>query len=132
MAAYNFQIGQIYNFEVYPAAFFGTEFKAVEILAIMNYELASKESDPQAIHVQIAPFLPVGTPGPTAYNYVKVKTTAGNEVILGLAWINPDTIVLVQALTITCIISNTNTNDVPRLRNALIQNGFNTFTVSIN
>jgi hypothetical protein len=128
----NFVLRGVYSFDVFPAALLGTDYKNVTVLAIMDAATANREIDIQALHAQIYPMLPVGTPNdPYGYDYVKIKTTAGNVTILGIAWINDTTVTLVQSNTITAVIGNVSAVDVLRIRNALIQNGYNNIALSI-
>lgn len=129
----NFQIKQTYSFNVYPVAILGNNFTNVTVLAIMDSDTANREIDVQAMHVNLYPFLPAGTPNdPAAYNYVKIRTTTGQTTILGLAWINADTVTLLASRTITVKISNVSAVDVARVQNALIQNGFTAIDIGIS
>ena len=131
--AINFQIGVAYSFSVYPAALIGNNFVGVTVMAVMDYQSANREIDTQACHVAYYPSLPSGTPNkPSGYNYVKIKTTAGNTTILGLAWINEDTITVVTSRTITAVIGDVSAADLVRIKNALVQNGFNSVQLSIS
>jgi hypothetical protein len=133
MSDLNFQVRQVYNFKVYPAALLGNDFNGVTILAIMDRDSAAKEIDPQGKHIQVYPFLPAGTPNdPNAYDYIKIRTSAGIVTILGIAWIDPSSIVLVSQRTATIVVDNVNAGDVPRIVNALSQNGFRSVSVSLS
>lgn len=128
-----FNIRQIYNFDMYAPALLGASYKSVTVLAVMDRETAARDIDPQALHVQVFPYLPAGTPNdPNGYDYVKIKTPAGNTTVVGIPWIKADTIVSVESRTITVQIANVNAGDVPRVRDALVQNGFNAVTLSIS
>jgi len=127
-----FQLRQVYSFNVYPSALLSTSFTNVTIKAIMDPISAAKEIDIYALHAQIYPTLPVGTPNdPMAYDYVKIQTTAGNTTILGMAWIDANTVTLVTANTITAVISSVSAADINRIKNALTQNGFSAISLSI-
>lgn len=128
-----FNIRGVYNFDVYPAVLLGTDFKNVTVLALMDFETANKEIDARARHVNFYPYLPAGTPNnPAAYDYIKIKTTAGNTTILGVAWINLDTVVEVESRTASVTIKDVTASDVPRIKQALAQNGFNNVTINIS
>ena len=133
MSDLNLQIRSVYNFEVYPVPILGNNFKGVTVLALMDRETAAKEMDPQAMHINVYPYLPAGTPNdPNGYDYVKIKTTANIVTILGLAWIKPESVQLVSSQTVTVKIGNVSANDIPRIRNALVQNGYNALDLSIS
>lgn len=128
----NFSIRSSYNFDVYPSALIGSEFKGVTILSIMDAESANKEIDIQAMHVQVYPHLPAGSPNdPYSYNYVKIKTMSGQTMILGLAWIKEETVALNTSSTIVATITGVTTMDVQRISNALLQNGYSQFSIKV-
>lgn len=132
MTDINFKIRGIYSFDVYPAALLGTNFKAVTILSIMDAGTANREIPIRELHAQIYPTLPSGTPNdPYGYDYVKIQTTSGQITILGMAWINPNTVELLQSSVITAVISEVSAQDIMRIRNALIQNGYSNINLTI-
>lgn len=129
----NFNIRGIYSFNVFPSALLNTSFNNVTIMGIMDPESASKEIDIVALHAQVYPSLPVGSPNnPKAYDYVKIKTTTGQVTILGLAWIDPASVAQVSSSTITAVIGGVSAGDVTRIRNMFAQNGYNNVNISIN
>lgn len=134
MSNLNFQLRQTYSFDVYPVPILGNNFKNVTILAIMDKDSAVKENfDPDAAHVAVLPYLPDPKPqSANGYDYIKIKTTAGIVTVLGIAWIKPETIELISAATITVKITNVTANDIPRIKNALAQNGYTATDLSIS
>lgn len=128
-----FAIRQVYDFDMYAPAVLGASYKGATVLAIMDRETAAKEIDPMAVHVSVYPYLPAGTPNdPSAYDYIKIKTTAGITTILGIPWIKADTVTTVESRTITAKITGVAAGDLPRVRNALIQNGFTGIELTIS
>lgn len=130
---YNFQLKQIYSFDVWPVPILGNNFKNVTVLALLDAESANQQGlDTQALHVQVYPHLPSGTPNrPTDYNYLKIRLSSGETTILGLPWIKDNTVVLVESSTITVKIGDVSPSDVTAIREALIQNGFNSLEISV-
>lgn len=129
----SFTLRQSYNFDTYAPAVLGDAFKGVVIVAVMDRQTAEKELDVQTMHVQLYPFLPVGTPNsPDAYDYVKVRFPSGVESVLGLAWIKSDSVELVQGRTITVVLANRTAGDLPRLRDVLSANNFTPAQISIS
>ena len=127
-----FKLRGVYNFDVYPSALLGTSYSNVTILAVMDPTSAAKEIDIQALHVQAYPTLPAGTPNdPAGYDYVKILLTSGRETILGIAWINASTVNQVLSNVITATIANVSAADIPRIMNALVQNGYNNVKLSV-
>ncbi len=129
----NFQLKQVYSFSVHPVAVLGNNFNNVTIVGLMDQDQANKEIDTQALHVQVYPYLPTGTPNrPDGYDYVKIKFPSGDTSILGLAWIKEDTVTKIVSSTINVKLGNVSPADVTRVRNALVQNGFNDIEISVN
>jgi len=129
-----FTIGGVYNFNVYPVALLGNVFHGVTIKAIMDCDTANATGvDTAAMHVSVYPQLPPGTPNdPKGYDYVKVSMPGtGETTIIGLAWIDPTTVTLVESQTVIVTIPNVSASSIPRILNALAQNGFNGATASI-
>lgn len=129
----NFQLRQVYDFDVYPSSLIGNNFKGVTILAIMDRQTANKEVDVQALHIQIFPLLPANSApnDPDGYDYVKIKTQSGETTILGMPWIKADTVRLVESRTIMVKIGGVASADIIRVRDALAQNGFSNVEISI-
>jgi hypothetical protein len=128
----NFKLRGIYSFDVYPSALLGTTFSNVTVVGILDSESAAKEIPIQELHVQVYPTLPVGTPNnPSGYDYLKIKTTTGETTILGMAWINEQSVQEVLLSTITAVIGGVSAIDLPRIRNCLIQNGYNNIQLDI-
>lgn len=129
---YNFQLKQNYSFNVHPVPVLGNSFKNVTVVALMDREQANKEIDTNALHVQIFPYLPTGTPNRAdGYDYVKIKFPSGNTTVLGLAWIVEDSVEQVTSTTVSVKINNATPSDVTRIRNALVQNGFNSIEITV-
>lgn len=126
----NLEVRKTYNFEVWPAVLLGTGFKACTVVAGMTAVMAQQFADIGALHAQVFPYLPSGTPNnPNAYDYVMVKTSTGQNVVLGYPWIKEDTIVEVSAVSIEILVTEVTTEDVTRLRDVLKQNGYSNFTL---
>jgi hypothetical protein len=123
----------VYSFDVYPVAILGNNYKNVKVVSILDRESANQFVDTQALHLQIYPYLPAGTPNdPDAYDYVKLKMPNGNIVVLGMAWINLSTITTVDSRTITVKLLEVNSTDVPRIRDVLVANGFNRMEITVS
>lgn len=132
MSNLNFNIRSIYNFDLHAPAILGNGYQNAVVLALMDMETANKEIDVVSLHTNVFPYLPVGTPNdPKGYDYVKIKTTTGATTIIGLAWIKPETIVLVDSRTVTVTIGEVNASDIPRIKAALIQNGYSNIEIQI-
>jgi hypothetical protein len=128
----SFQLRQFYNFDLWPVTILGSGHKNVSVLAIMDAEMANKEIDIKALHVNVFPFLPAGSPNSEkGYDYIKIKTQSGETRILGMAWIKADTIELVQSKTATIVINVIDSDTVRLASDALIKNGITPLSVSV-
>jgi hypothetical protein len=130
--SYNFQIREIYSFDVYPTSVLGNGFQNVTVLAVMDQETANQIVDTQALHVNVFPWLPVGTPNnPNGYSYLKIRTANGEDTVLGVPWINEASISHVVSTTINVKVGNVQASDLPAIRDALLQNGFTAIELSV-
>lgn len=121
---YNFQPGNAYSFNVHPVAILGNDFTNVTVTAILDQETANQFIDTRALHVQVYPTLPQGTPDdPSVYMYLKLKTASGNTRVIGVPWINIETVELVEMGTFTITIPNRSVTDTAKIQNALAANG---------
>lgn len=130
--ANNFETGLVYSFDIYPRAYFDTDFNNVTVLGTVGYEIASKYADIYALHAQVYPTLPGGTPNdPKAFNYLLIKTATGSTTIVGIPWIKQDTIELIESRTMIVTIDGVSASDITRVKNALVQNGFNRIDIKM-
>lgn len=117
-------IGQHVTFSVYPASILGTEFENVKVLAILDAESATGLIDPYAMHRNVYPTLPGGTPNDaTSYSYVKIQLANGEKTAVGLPWIDDSTVAVQSASIMDVAIFNTSAADVEKVRKALIAAG---------
>jgi hypothetical protein len=132
--SYNYQIGQVISFDVYPAAILGNSFEYVTVLAIMDQSTANGIIDTVGNHIKMYPYLkPQGTPNDASqYNYIKVRTQSGAITALGMPWINESTIKVWTSQTITAVITGVTASDIPAVQNALISNGFPNISVTVS
>ena len=128
----SFKLRGVYSFDVYPTALLGTSYKNVTILGIMDPTTAAKKVDIKSLHVMMFPTLPAGSSSNFEdYDYVEIKTSTGETTVLSMGWINPATVTQVTSSTAVATIGGISAADVPRIINALVQNGFNDVTVSL-
>lgn len=129
----NFQLRKVYNFDMFNPALLGTSYKGATVLGIMDFESAMREADVQSTHINTYSYLPPGTPNdPRQYDYVRIKTTTGQILVLGMAWIKGETVTVVDSRIITVKIFNVTAGDLPKVRDALVQNGFNNPEITIS
>ncbi len=130
---YDFKPGLVYSFSVYPVAILGTGFENATVLSIMDLETAMAFEDVRQLHISVFPSLPAGTPNdPKSYNYLRLRLASGVTKVIGLAWIDNDSVELVEMQTITVKIPNVVSSDQVKIRNALAANGYAVIEMIVN
>lgn len=125
-----FEVGKTYNFETHVPTLLGAGYRGVTVVAIMDYGTAIKERDVTALHRTLYGSLPSGTPDdPAATNYLRLKMTTGDYIIMGYSWIKEDTIAMVESGQVSVQIFDTNPDDVTRIRDILVLAGFNSLNI---
>lgn len=129
---YNFETNQVYTFDIYPRVYFDTNFNNVTVMGTVGHEIAAKYADIYALHAQVYPTLPTGTPNdPRVFDYLMLKTATGSTTVIAKPWIKEDTIELIQAKTLVVTIDDVVASDISRIKNALLQNGYNKIDINI-
>ena len=127
-----FELDGVYNFNTLAPAILGADFKRATVLAILNYTVASGYINIESNHVNIYPYLPVGTvKDPKTYQYLLIKTQTGENTVLALPWINLDTVTRVTTQTISITINDVNVDDTVKIRDTLILMGYTDFAITI-
>ncbi len=121
----NFKPGSTYNFKVYPSSQLGADFRNVLVLAELTFAAAvNRGTDIVHLHSTVYNTLPAGVPDdPTRYNYIEIMVN-NTKSIIGVPWINSNTIEEVVKQELTAVIYDTNVNEIDRLRLVLVENGF--------
>lgn len=114
---------KVYNFNVFPSTLLGSDFTASTVLSILSPIDALKEIDIYSKHSLYYPYLPAGVPNdPMSYDYVRIQLSSGNKIILGLPWIDQNSIVLVSSQTVTVTLTGVAPTDIPLLKSILAAN----------
>lgn len=120
------------TFDFYPSQVLGTGVKRAKVLAILDAATAAVWIDPIALHANVFPFLPVGTPNSfDAYPYVKLKLQSGEITFVGLPWIREETLVLSTTQKMQLTIDSVTPEDQDRIIKALSANGFKSLDVKL-
>lgn len=127
-------IGSLISFSVWPSSVLGTLFDKAKLLTFLDEDTAKVYIDTAAMHANVYSTLPIGTPNnPASYQYVKLKLQNGDNVVIGVPWINESTIVRHSGSTIVITIPDSNPNDdVSKVRQALLGRGFTKFTIAVS
>lgn len=125
-----FNINKIYNFETLAPSVLGAEYKNAKVLALMNYGTAAGIADIPALQFNVAPFLPNTVSRDfTKYTYVELISETNAKTILALEWIKANSVVAVSKRVVTFSVEINDSVDIPRITNAIVQNGFPNVTV---
>jgi hypothetical protein len=124
--------GNVISFDVYPATIIGAHFSDAKVLGLLDKDTANLWIDADAMHVNVYPSLPAGTPDdPDQYQYVKLRHLNGTVSIIGIPWINADTLEISQRGTLTITVSDASPLDKDRIIRALAANGYRAAKVSL-
>lgn len=98
----------------------------------MDHEMAMQQADIYALHVNVFPYLPEGTPNDASqYDYMCVRMGNGEKTIIGMPWIKLDTVELIDSRTCVATIDDVSGADLERIRAALAQNGFDKISLKL-
>jgi hypothetical protein len=132
---YNYQLGQVLSFDVYPAQVLGNNFENVTILGLLDPQSANQIIDIVGSHAAVYPYLPSANNvpnDPTQYNYIKIRTQSGQISALGMPWVNESTISATTNQVITALVQGVTASDVQNVINALTTNGYPNISVTIS
>lgn len=122
-----------YSFETRAPAILGAKIKNAKLVSILDYNTAVKTYNVNSQHANIYRHLPIGTVrNPEKYTYYVFETVNNERKCFADAWINLDSVEIVQADTTLVTVYNTNSEDRERLRNLLLSGGFNQFSIDIS
>ncbi len=130
-------IGDTVTFDVYPAPILGTQFKNCTNLAILDYDTVKLMNiDPDAMHAKVVGYLPAAQKQgswakASGYPWIRIRLANGTITAIGQTWINADTIVINDSLTITLVLTDANQTDIDKLSVMMSANGYDATKYSI-
>lgn len=114
------ELGSVVNFRLYPSMIITSGYNRAKIEGILSFEDANKYLDATALHIQVYPTLPQGTPNnPRMYYYLKVRLLNGQTTVVGIPWIDEDSFEKVEASSIRFTIPNISHADEQIIRTQL-------------
>ncbi|MBN22806.1 MAG: hypothetical protein CL678_16085 [Bdellovibrionaceae bacterium] len=123
--AENIAIGSTISFSVYGEQVLGSGFKRAKVQALLDPETAMRYADVVAMHSQVLPFLPEGTPSSySGYYYLKLKMPNQTTTIVGVPWIKLETVEVYSATSLQFDIHNVSPQDQDRIRRLLLANNY--------
>lgn len=87
--------------------------------------------DTAALHANVYPTLPAGTPNRhDGYPYAKLTTATKGTVIVGLPWIKSDTVQIIESIRAVVEVDNLTVDKLRLLRDVLLANGFTSIKIN--
>lgn len=128
----NMEIGKTYNFDIYPTAILGSNFKNMKLLAILDADTTRLLNfDPNVMHIKVFPTLPPGSVDDyLGYGYYKFRTETGQTVILGTPWVKDTSVVELSSSHLWVKVTAT-AEQVNAVRASLTSNGFQVTEVQV-
>lgn len=129
-----FRIGDTISFEVYAGSILSQDYDNVKVQAIIPAHLCDTFGyDVFALHSQIYRLIPDGRmeDNPRSYHYLLVESENGGTRIVGLPWINENTIRVFKQNVATFRVDNIDQEDINRIADVIAQYGY-ACTVKIN
>ncbi len=100
--------------------------------AILDYDTAMGFVDLAALHINVFPSLPAGTPNRAQdFDYLLLRTAGGDTTVVGVPWIIEESVTLVESLKIVATIEDVSSGDLDRVRICLLQNGFDKISLQL-
>lgn len=109
MTVYDYVVpGNVLSFELYPHSVIGSRFENVKVIGTFYSSLArSRDFDPAAMHTNVYPFLPADVDDDyDSYLYAQFQHPNGSRSIIGIPWINPETITISQRGTLKITVED--------------------------
>lgn len=120
-------IGDTVSFDLHVSSVLPQDYSLVKIEGVIPANLCDKfGTDVYALHAQIYRLVPEGTMdnNPESYSYLLVKTQDKEYRVIGLPWINADTIKVYKQNKVTFGIINCAEEDIALIRNAIARRGY--------
>ena len=128
--AYLLNIKSVYDFTLKAGAILGYSYKNATVLGLLDFDSAKAIEDVTPIHASVYSLLGAGVPRDAKdLTYVKIKTSTGQVRVIAMDWIASQP-VLVTSTTVNVVVSNISLSDIDRLRQVLLQNGFNAIEIT--
>lgn len=125
-----FEINKVYTFNTKAAAILGAMFKNAKLLGIMDYTTALSYDTIDLKYRSIYPLLPIGTPDqPKSCIYYRFQSESGERIILADQWIDMASIDVIDHINFKVTVNQASTQDMTRVRDALLALGFTTFAI---
>jgi hypothetical protein len=121
----------IYTFNVYPGPIIGEQFTNATVLSVMDFQTATRFADIKALHENVFPYLPEGSPNrPEDFDYLLISV-GENTTVLGVPWIIAESVEERDSMKMSVTIEDVTAQDIMRVRECLSQNGYNKISLKL-
>ncbi len=122
-------IGSTVRFDTKAPGVLGASRANVTVLAVLDLDTAMILSDVRAKHAQVKNFITDLPASAGAYNYVKLRYGNGEVEVLGVPWVQADSIEVIEGRELFIRVRNATESVEATIRQALLQNGIEDFTI---
>lgn len=122
--AQQMNIGSVYNFETHAPDILGA-FKNVRLRGIIDFRSTAMYGlDAKSVHANIRSRIPGLPLDPSDYSYAVFVDQNNQDKIIGLPWINPESLELRTMQQAIVYVDNISPDDYNALRRAIVSNGY--------
>lgn len=122
-------IGKTVNFNTLAPAVLGGSRKNVTVTAVLDLSTALLFDDVRAKHTRLQGQIPDLPASASLYMYIKVTYTTGATEVLGVPWIDLNSMEVVSEQDLVVRIKRKTLSTETTVRQALLQNGIDEFTI---
>lgn len=127
-----FSNGNNYTFSTYAPNILGSNFRNLELVGVVSYEIASTFTNVATKHAAVLASLPVASEkDPSKLEYLIFKSSADSKLVLATSWINMATVESALAVKIICEVQDVSPAAVDHLRQLLSSAGYKKFTTTV-
>lgn len=122
-----FKINDIISFDLHVDSVLPQDYEHVKVKGVITAQIATLlGADVYATHAQIYRLLPAGVApdNPEEYLYLQIETSDGQTRILGLPWINADTIKVYNTSTAIFTVTDIAQEDINNIRDVIARYGY--------
>ena len=122
-----FKIGDVISFDVHVTGVLTQDYDNVRVQGIVPAKACANYGyDVYALHAQIFRMIPSGTmqDDPESYQYLLVETLDNQWKIVGLPWINQETIRVHTQTSAIFTVPNIAQEDINRIRDVINRHGY--------
>lgn len=124
-------IGSTVRFNTLAPSVLGANRDNVAVQAVLDLDTAMMLSDVRAKHAQVRNYIQSLPQSAAGYNYVKLRYGNGETEILGVPWVDANSIEVITDRKLVITISDVSDSTEQLVRQALLQNGISKFNLEV-